>query len=215
MSFQAAGTAGVPANAAAVVFNLTVTEPAEDGFAIAYPAGSSRPGTSNVNFAAGQTVPNLVTVPVGARGRVALFNGSAGSTEFIADIAGYYLPGTPTAAGAFKSVGPVRILDTRPGAPVAANADVSFEVAGAHGIPANVSAAVFNLTVTQPAKNGFATAHASGSPRPGTSNLNFAAGQTIPNLANIPVGSDGKITIHNSSTGSSEFIADLAGYFLP
>jgi hypothetical protein len=215
VSFQIAGAAGIPAQAAAVVFNLTVTEPKSVGFATAHPSGAARPEASNQNFSAGQTVPNLVTVPVGADGKVSVFNRSAGTTHFIADVAGYYLPGTPTATGAFQALGPVRVLDTRTGAPAATDSTVSFQVAGAHGIPAKVSGAVFNLTVTAPNSFGFATAYASGSPRPNASNLNFTAGQTIPNLVNVPVGTDGKVTVFNRSSGTTQFIADLAGYFLP
>jgi len=57
----------------------------------AYHDGTSRPVASNLNFVAGQTVPNLVVVPVGADGKIRLYNGSADTTQIIADIAGYYL----------------------------------------------------------------------------------------------------------------------------
>jgi hypothetical protein len=215
VAFQVAGVNGIPASVAAVVFNLTVTEAKADGFATAYASGGTRPNASNLNFAAGQTVPNLVTVPVGADGKVALLNSSGGTSQFIADVAGYYLPGTPTASGAFKAVGPSRMLDTRSTTSAGGNSPMSFQVAGANGIPAGVSAAVFNLTVTASQSFGFVTAYASGSLRPNASNLNFAAGQTVPNLVSVPVGADGKVTLFNSSDGRSQLIADVAGYFLP
>jgi hypothetical protein len=215
LSFGIAGINGIPATVAAVVFNLTVTDPRSFGFATAYASGAARPNASNLNFSAGQTVPNLVTVPVGADGKVTLFNRSSGTTQFIADVAGYYLPGTPTATGAFRALGPSRVLDTRTSVPAAADSPLSFQVAGANGIPATVSAVVFNLTVTEPKSFGFATAYASGSPRPNASNQNFSTGQTVPNLVNVPVGADGKVTIFNRSSGTTQFIADIAGYFLP
>ena len=215
VSFQVAGVNGIPASVAAVVFNLTVTQARSLGFVTAYASGSARPNASNLNFSAGQTVPNLVTVPVGSNGKVALFNRSSGTAHLIADVAGYYLPGTPTATGAFKAVGPTRILDTRNTFSVAADSPVSVLVAGAHGVPAGALAAVFNLTVTSPKSFGFATAYASGSARPNASNLNFSTGQTVPNLVSVPIGSDGKVTLFNRSSGSAQFIADLAGYFLP
>ncbi|MCU1531804.1 MAG: hypothetical protein JWO49_1375 [Arthrobacter sp.] len=215
VSFQVAGANGIPASVAAVVFNLTVTEAKSFGFATAYASGSARPNASNLNFAAGQTVPNMVTVPVGADGKVTLFNRSSGTAQFIADVAGYYLPGTPSLTGAFKALGPSRMLDTRTASAVAQDSEVSFQVAGANGIPAGVSAAVFNLTVTAPQSFGFVTAYASGSARPNASNLNFAVGQTVPNLVAVPVGADGKVTLFNRSAGTSQFIADVAGYYLP
>jgi len=43
-----------------------------------------------LNFVKAQTVPNLVIAPVGANGKVALYNGSAGTTQLIGDVSGYY-----------------------------------------------------------------------------------------------------------------------------
>ena len=36
-------------------------------------------------------MPNLAIAPVGAGGKVALYNGSAGTVHLIADLASYYL----------------------------------------------------------------------------------------------------------------------------
>ena len=214
VSFKVGGVNGIPANVSAVTFNLTVTGSEKFGFASAYASGTTRPDSSNLNFAAGQTVPNSVTVPVGADGKVTIFNRSSGSTDFIADVSGYYLTGTPTAGGAFQATAPFRAMDTRPGSPVGPDSTVSFKVGGVNGIPANVSAVTFNLTATGSEKFGFASAYASGTTRPDSSNVNFAAGQTVPNSVTVPVGADGKVTIFNRSSGSTDFIADVSGYYL-
>ena len=144
-----------------------------------------------------------------------MFNRSSGSSQLIADVAGYYLPGTPTATGAFKAVGPTRILDTRNTFSVRADAAVSVQVAGARGVPAGALAAVFNLTVTSPNRSASSPPTRPASLRPNASNLNFAAGQTVPNLVSVPLGSDGRMTLFNRSGGSAQLVADLAGYFLP
>ncbi|MBZ9596411.1 N-acetylmuramoyl-L-alanine amidase [Streptomyces erythrochromogenes] len=47
--------------------------------------------------------------------------------------------------------------------------------------------------------------------RPGVSNLNFTAGQTVANLVVVPV-VDGRVTFYNNS-GSTDVIADLNGWF--
>ena len=215
-SFQVGGVSGVPDQVSAVVFNLTVTQPQSDGFITAYPSGGSAPNASNVNYAPNQTVPNLVTVPVGADGKVSLANNSNGSTQLVADIFGYYIAGTPTATGAFVPVGPARFLDTRgTTGPVATSTSTTFQVAGVAGIPASAAGVVFNLTVTEPASNGFITAYPSGQAVPNASNVNFAKNQTVPNLAVVPVGSDGKVALRNSSTGGTvQLVSDVAGYFL-
>lgn len=215
VSFQIGGVAGIPADAAAVVFNLTVTGPQSFGFISAYASGRNRSDASNLNFAAGQTVANSVTVPIGADGKVMLFNRSSGRTQLIADVSGYYLAGKPTVSGAFVPVDPARLLDTRSNSPVGPDGTVSFQIGGVAGIPATVSAVTFNLTVTNPSSVGFITAYASGSSRPNSSNLNFATDQTVPNSVTVPVGADGKVVLFNRSSGSTQLIADVSGYYLP
>ncbi|HEX2118934.1 MAG TPA: delta-60 repeat domain-containing protein, partial [Acidimicrobiales bacterium] len=85
-----AGRGGVPAGgAAAVLLNVTVTEPTEVSFLTAWPAGRPRPVASNLNVAPGQTAANLVVAKVGRFGSVDLYN-NAGSAHVIADLAGWY-----------------------------------------------------------------------------------------------------------------------------
>ena len=85
------GRGGVPASGvSAVVLNVTVTAPTSAGYITVYADGKARPTASNLNFVKGQTVPNLVIAPVGANGKVALFNGSGGTVQLIGDVSGYY-----------------------------------------------------------------------------------------------------------------------------
>ena len=220
-SLQVTGRAGVPAaGVAAVVVNVTVTAPSASGFLTVYPSGTTEPTASNLNFSAGQTIPNLVTVKVGADGKIKLTNNSAGSAHLIADVAGYYVSGTSAVPGAFVSLDPSRLLDTRVGngavkAPVGANSTVAVVVTGRGGVPAaGVSAVVLNVTVTSPASGGFVTVFPSGGGQPTASNLNFTPGQTIPNLVTVKVGANGAVNLTNNSAGTSHMIADIAGYYL-
>ena len=90
LDLQVTGRGGVPAaGVSAVVMNVTVTEPSAGSFLTAWPTGSGRPDASNLNYVAGQTVPNLVVAKVGTGGKVSLFN-LAGSTHVIADVVGWY-----------------------------------------------------------------------------------------------------------------------------
>jgi hypothetical protein len=173
-----------------------------------------------VNFVAGQTVPNLVVSPVGADGTISLKNNSSGPVQLIADTSGYYVAGVPAAPGAFSSLTPFRQLDTRYGTggvsgPVAAGGTVRVRVTGRGGIPSSgVAAVVVNVTVTGPATAGNITVFAGGTAQPGTSNVNFVAGQTVPNLVVSPVGADGTISLKNNSSGPVQLIADTSGYYL-
>ncbi|WP_441428251.1 polysaccharide deacetylase family protein [Arthrobacter sp. 2RAF6] len=217
VSFQVGGVNGIPANATAVTFNLTVANPTSFGFVTAYPSGTTAPNASNLNYATGQIVPNLVTVPVGSDGKVTLLNASAkGTAELIADVSGYYVPAAAQSPGEFQPMTPSRFLDTRNNpAPVAPNGTISFQVGGVNGIPTSISAVTFNLTVANPTSFGFVTAYASGTARPNASNLNYATGQIVPNSVTVPVGADGKVTLFNGSvSGTAQLIADVSGYYL-
>ena len=214
----------VPASATAVVLNVTVTDTTAGTDVRAYPTGSPVPLASNLNAAARSTVPNLVTVRLGAGGRVSLRNG-LGSVHLIGDIAGYY---TPDAAGAgFAALDPSRILDTRVGlgarrATLARGGATDLQVTGALRtadggtvtVPADARAVVLNVTAT--AVTGVSTDvrvyPAVGTAVPLVSNLNLVAGQTAANLVTVAVGTGGRVRLRNS-LGSLHLIADLAGYY--
>ena len=68
-----------------------------------------------------------------------------------------------------------------------------------------------NVTVTNPTASSYLTVWPSGQPLPLASNLNFAAGATVPNLAFVPLGSDGRIAIFNL-LGTVDVIVDIVGY---
>ncbi|MGW4811651.1 hypothetical protein ACWEPB_08380, partial [Kitasatospora cineracea] len=64
--------------------------PGSDGHLTAWASGTPQPNSSNLNWVTGQTVPNLVVVPVGADGKVNLLNAGWEPTHIIADVFGYY-----------------------------------------------------------------------------------------------------------------------------
>ena len=88
---QASKLYGVPYDATAVAFNLTIAGPSAQTFLTTWPAGLPRPTTSNVNLLEGQVVPNAAVVGTGTNGMVSLFNNS-GTTRAVADIYGYFIP---------------------------------------------------------------------------------------------------------------------------
>jgi hypothetical protein len=74
------------------------------------------------------------------------------------------------------------------------------------------SALVVNVTVTQPEAAGYVTAYPGATTRPDTSNIDFSAHQTIANLVMGKVGA-GTLNLFNDSTGHTQLVADLFGYF--
>jgi hypothetical protein len=194
-----------------VVMNVTVTQPQRDGFLTVYPDGPTRPNASNLNFTHGETVPNLVIVPL--QGGVADFaNTSGGTVQLVADLAGYFAAGAPDA---FVPYGPTRELDTRTiHSPLAAHATDTINILNyaVAGCPC-ADAMVDNITVTAPAKSGVLTAFPAGHPRPLASNLNFSAGETVPNLVTV-AGGNGKFSYYNDSPGSLQLVIDEYGYYM-
>ena len=69
--------------------------------------------TSNLNFVAGQNIPNAVIVRDSDTGAVGVFNGSAGGVHVLVDVTGYIAGGTATADGMFVPVTQPRIADSR------------------------------------------------------------------------------------------------------
>lgn len=225
IAVQVLGRGGVPVSGvSAVVLNVTVNVPANAGYVTAYPDGITRPTTSNLNFVKGQTVPNLVLVPVGADGKVRLFT-TAGA-DLIADVSGFYASGTVTQIGTFTPLSPARMLDSRTGlgAPaqqVPTGGIVHLKVLGAKGVPAEgVSAVVLNVTATGSSGNGYVTVYPGGPPGdtvpvPLASNLNFTRGTSVPNLVMVPVGSDGYVDLYvRAGGGTTDLVADVFGYYL-
>ena len=83
---------GIPAGAAALSVNLTVTAPTAPGNLRLYPADVTVPLVSNINFSAGQTRANNAIVPASADGSVAIkvMNDCVGTVQFILDVNGYF-----------------------------------------------------------------------------------------------------------------------------
>ncbi len=212
------GVGGVPANATAVTLNVTVTGTTAASFLTAWPTGATQPTASSVNWVAGQTIPNAVTVKLGSGGTVDVFNPS-GSADVIFDVVGYY-DASGTGAGLVAQA-PTRLLDSRPppeqvgpfATPWAAGTDRSVDVAGVGGIPADAEAVVANVTVTGTTAESFLTLYPDGASRPVTSNLNWKAGVTVPNAVTIRVGTGGRIRAFNNS-GTANVIIDVVGYFV-
>ncbi len=212
-TLHVAGAGGVPGvGAQAVTLNVTVDQPATSGFVTVYPCGENVPNASNVNYAAGQTIANLVTVKLGQDGNVCFY--TSGSAHLIADVAAWYQPSLPTG---FKELAPVRVLDSRNAIGVAGKvllgtgSITTVALAGRGGLLATGAEAVtMNITVDQPQGGGFLTVFPCGQDVPTVSNLNYARGQTIANLVTVKLASNGTVCIFTSA--SSHVLADVAGY---
>ncbi|WP_208028310.1 TolB family protein [Rhabdothermincola sediminis] len=212
---QVTGVGGVPSTATAVVLNVTVTETSDSSFLSVWPKGQARPTVSSLNWQAGWTVPNAVTVKVGVGGMVSMFN-NRGSVHVIVDVVGFY---DPTGGAGFTPLDPARILDSRAGSkvgpyssPWGAGMTRDVQVAGIGGVPGDAEAVVLNVTVTETSDSSFLSVWPKGQARPTVSSLNWQAGWTVPNAVTVKVGAGGMVSMFNNR-GSVHVIVDVVGYF--
>ncbi len=234
LTIQVAGTnpdgatsGGVPSTGAtAVVLNVTAAGASTTGFFTIYPSGTQEPLSSNLNFQAGEVVPNLVEVALGQSGQVSIYT-SVTSANVIVDVEGYVGPAA-SGAGLYNPLAPARICDTRAGNPsqlsgteAQCNADgplgpggtMTIQVAGAGGVPAGkAEGVVLNVTVSGTTASSYLTVWPQGANRPTASNLNWTKGVTAPNRVSVPVGPTGEVSIYNNS-GQANVIVDVGGWY--
>jgi 5'-nucleotidase len=215
LMLDVAGRGGVPANAESVFLNVTAVSPSAAGFITVFPCNIARPNASNVNYFAGQIVPNAVLAKLDPNGRVCLYTLSA--TDVVVDVNGYVPLG-----GALRGVAPVRLTDTRPGPDngafdsqdvdgrIAAGGTLEVVVAGRGGVPAGAEAVLLNVTAVFPSADGFITAYECGTTVPTASNVNFRAGAVSPNSVVAKVGDDGKVCLY--SLAATDIVVDLSGF---
>ena len=233
------GRGGIPADAnhvLAVVLNVTVTGPSAGGYLAIAPTGSNAGVSSLVNFDAGETVPNMAIIGVGAGGRatVSLFTpAGAGSADVLIDVFGWvstsgFVDAADTGAR-LMPVDPTRALDTRlapvpagwpSGRPVGAMEQVTLPIRGANGIVPpgpEVTGVMVNITAVNNLA-GSAGTFISATPvatpagvEPTTSVTNLGVGQVKANMAVVPLGDDGSIRLFNRF-GSTHLIVDILGY---
>ena len=202
----------VASTTTSVVLNVTATGTNAAGFVTAYPCDRTRPTTSNLNYAADDTVPNLVVVKVAADRTVCLYTDA--TTHLLADLTGTF---EAQGGAGGTAVTPTRILDTRNGigAPVgkvAGGNTFVLQVSGRGNVPLiGAVAATLNVTAVVPNDAGFLTVWPCDQAKPAASSLNFAPGDVVPNLVTTRLSATGTICIFTTST--VHLLGDVAMWF--
>lgn len=213
---QVTDRAGVPVRTGAVVLNITVTNPVKPGFITVYPCGDAPPNAAQLNYTAQATVSTAVVAKLTARGTVCIYTLS--ETDLIVDVNGFFPDG-----GTFEATQPSRVLETRVGDGLA-TADGQFNgigvrtggsvlqlpVGGRSGVPADASAAVLTVTVTNTAAPGFVTVFPCGGAIPTAATLNYAAGATVTNAAIVRTAAGGTVCLYTSA--QVDMVVDVNGF---
>jgi hypothetical protein len=222
---QVRGQGGVPNSTAVtgVMVNLTAIN-RQAGSRNTYvaitptpvPAGQS-PTTSNINVVGNHVKATMAIVPVGADGKIHLYN-HAGNTHVAVDVIGYLQDGVDASTRAGRVIpldSPFRVFDTRLAAfgnvPLAARSQENWsfqkfaESVTLGGTPIGGQAALIgNLTGTQLTRlyptqpvTTFLSLYPGDTKLPNTSTLNVPEGENVPNMAMVGYG-----TV-DSNTGDS------------
>ena len=221
LAVQLGGAGGIPTGSAAALLDVTVIAGTASGSLTLSPTGLAPGSTAtNVNFAASQTIANLVEVPMGDSGQITVTSKSAAALDAAIDVEGYVAGGPATGvAGLVTTATPLRICDTRTGSgltcagkTLAAGASLNVQVTGVDSIPTSgVGAVVANLTLVNPSTATSLTAYAAGTTMPGVANVTSAATGTVSNRIVVPVNASGQITVTNSA-GTADFLVDVTGW---
>ena len=211
------GRGGVPADATAVVVNLTVADTTASTVVTAYPAGQALPLASSLNVAAGTIRPNRVVVSVGAGGAISLYN-FAGRPTWWSTWSGPSGRPAPTCSSpaprSASSTPAPRWCPPRwtSGQPLGQDQTLILPVTGSGGVPASATSVMMNLTATDVTSPSFISVSPAGGGVATTSDLNPLPGDVGANLVIATLGSGGAVQLYNR-WGTVDLVADVSGWF--
>lgn len=216
LTLQVSERANIPADAEAVLLNVTAVFPEEGTVLTLYACDlPTRPEASNLNVSAGDIGANSVFVKLSAEGTICIY--TAAATDVIVDVNGY-LP----AGQSLGSVFPSRMMDSRPGqhtydgvangtGRLGDKAVVELQIAGRGGTPKSATAAMLNVTAVTPEPGTAVTVFPCGSV-PGASNLNVPAGEIRANNVFVKLSATGKVCIYTAH--ATDLVVDLNGFLV-
>ena len=176
-----------------------------------YPAGGSQPDVPSVSWPGGQAASGQVVSALSGAGSVAVHNASGHQVTVSLDADGYWLAGTPAAAGAFGALTGGRVARVL----VGGGQTVTVPVAGHAGVPASGAGTVaLTAAVASGFGTGSVTVYPAGARRAGGPSLSWAGGGAASGLVVSALSSHGTVALRNSSFLPVTVTLDAAGYWL-
>ncbi|GIE80598.1 hypothetical protein Aph02nite_65480 [Actinoplanes philippinensis] len=197
----------IPAGASAAFVDLIATGATAQGWIGTYATGGAN--RSVMDYVPG-TTSHGVSVRLGTDGRATFTNNSGSPIHLVMTATGYFT-GAPATGAGLRTLAARRLVDTRGNAaPIAANGTVDI----ATGLPPGATAVV-NFIVVDNTTAGYLRAWPVGGAEPATSLSNYppAADVARGGLAQVPVGTDGRIRVRNVSTGTTNLVVDLEAWY--
>ena len=228
LPLQITGRGGVDADTEAVMLNVTAVLPQAAGHVTVYPCDADQPTASSLNYVPGTTVANAVLSKLDASGRVCLYTHA--TTHLIVDVTGAIENDSR-----ILTLTPARLLETRQGPafttvdglaegtgifgpdeqdnlPIVVGTESGF--VGRGGVTPGAIAAIVNVTVVNPDRFGHLTVWPCTVDIPTASNLNYAPGQVVANMAIAEFAFspeyDGPCIY---TVGATHLVVDVVAYF--
>ena len=198
------------------LIDVRVTSPQKAGYVIVYPNGTTRPDLSTVQFQAGRAAENS-TLATGST--VDFYNGSAGTINLEVVTYGVDTITTTDGYGGYGGYGetysPVTPVTVLPKTEVAGDRQLTFAVAGTHGVPADAQDVVLDVTASGGTTAGsFATYGTGGwGSEAADTDGYWDKEQQVTNLDMVPL-NGGKVVLENAGAGAAYFTAEVVGYYL-
>ena len=209
---QVAGRAGLPTatDIEAVMLNVRVigtdTDPAPcsgcEGSLSVYPADLQDPPAATVNFDDADTVANSVITRLDSDGRINVTANA--NTDVVVDVQGYFTTAAPSGGTRFDAIAPSRLMDSHGHGDCAPkycgplgghNQSLNVKVRGRAGVPSDPKVTAVALTVTASRAFGPGLLLLSPTGAQPKANLAYEQGPKVSNMAIVPIGADGRITI--------------------
>jgi YVTN family beta-propeller protein len=208
----------IPSSALAYSLNVTVVPHGPLNYLTVWPTGESLPYVSTLNSGDGRVKANADIVPAGAGGAISVF--TTNTADVILDINGYFDSPSANRALAFFPLAPCRVIDTRigqGGTTLQGMTEYDYQIQGICGIPSNAQAYSFNFTVVPvgAVPVGYLTVWPYGQSLPTISTLNDYTGTVVANAGIVPAGIGGEISAWAYTTGKTDLLVDVNGYFAP
>ncbi len=207
-------TTNIPAEANAVIINVTSDNATTLGVITIYPCGT-RPTASNLNPAPGDTHANLVTTATSTTGTICIHTQQP--TELIIDAIGYFAPTGTT----LTTTTPFRFTDTRDTNPalntghgptqLVAGQITTIQIAGTRGINTNAKAISANITATNATTTGWIAAWPCTTTTPTNTNINYNPTNPVANATQLTLSTTGTICILTYT--NVDLIIDINGWW--
>ena len=207
------GRYGIPADAAAVVVNVTAVRPSDRGFLTVHRCVGERPLSSSLNYIAGGNRANEILAGLDDDGNLCIYTHV--DTDVLVDVVGYLPAGTD-----LTPVEPARVFETRTttstvdgqfagGGKLPAGSTTRVQIAGRAGVGDDAISVNINVTAVAASRRGFVTVFPCGE-RPLAASLNYIPGVNGGNDLIAGLDDDGGLCIYNLS--ETHLTIDIAGY---